>query len=288
MYLQTVTSKNSVCYYVAQSFRKEDGKHSTRVYETLGTPQEIMAKHNVTDVLAWCKNYVDELNKREKQKKKELNRTLTVSLNEGTDKGKESNVFNAGYLILEKMYYALGMGNICDEIQESRPHVAYSLDNVLKLMLFGRIIAPSSKLELATGVQKLFIENGGVELQHIYRGMDLLNSQSDTIHDRLYYYSGKMMDRNIHRLYYDCTNFYCEIEKEDDAVAGKSEEWHKEHKLRKYGHSKENRPNPIVQMGLFMDGDGMPLGFCINPGNTNEQTTMKPLERKIIKELLNF
>lgn len=113
--------------------------------------------------------------------------------------------------------------------------------------------------------------------------MDLLNSNNTLIQDRLYYYSSKGITRNIHNIYYDCTNFYSEKEMEDSDRKDKSEEWKKEHSLRKYGKSKENRPNPIVQMGLFMDGDGMPLGFCIKPGCTNEQTTLIPLEKEVVK-----
>ena len=103
------------------------------------------------------------------------------------------------------------------------------------------------------------------------------------IQDRLYYYTSQSIKRDVSCIYYDCTNFFSEIEVEDCDREGQSEECYKEHTLRKYGKSKENHPNPIVQMGLFMDSNGMPLGFCINPGSTNEQTTMIPLEKQLLK-----
>ena len=114
--------------------------------------------------------------------------------------------------------------------------------------------------------------------------MDLLEQHQDLIQKRLFQYTDLALgSRKVSRLYYDCTNFYTEKESEDCDVKGKDAQWHKEHTLRKYGFSKEHRPNPIVQMGLFMDGDGIPLGFCINPGNTNEQVTIRPLEKQLIK-----
>ena len=95
----------------------------------------------------------------------------------------------------------------------------------------------------------------------------------DFIQSELYKNSCKYMKRNNNILYYDCTNYYFEIEEENG--------------LKQYGPSKEHRPNPIVQMGLFMDGNGIPLAFDITPGNTNEQKTLKPLEEKIIKDFKN-
>ena len=100
--------------------------------------------------------------------------------------------------------------------------------------------------------------------------MEVLSQESDYIQSELYNNSLNICDRNKGILYYDCTNYFFEIEQEEG--------------LKQYGVSKEHRPNPIVQMGLFMDGDGIPLAFCINKGNSNEQTTLKPLEQKIISD----
>ncbi|MGN1281274.1 MAG: IS1634 family transposase [Succinivibrio sp.] len=155
-------------------------------------------------------------------------------------------------------------------------------------MLFGRIVSPSSKLRLVSNVQGKFLDNNELQVQHVYRAMDLLEKHKDLIQKRLFQYTTvALKERNVSRLYYDCTNFYTEKELEDCDVSNKSDEWYSEHTLRKYGASKEHRPNPIVQMGLFMDGDGMPLGFCINPGNTSEQLTMEPLENELVKYFNN-
>lgn len=125
------------------------------------------------------------------------------------------------------------------------------------------MLFPASKL--ATYEQsKTYLEKPNFELQHIYRGLGILAQESDFIQAELYKNSLKLSKRNTGILYYDCTNYFFEIEQEEG--------------LKQYGFSKEHRPNPIVQMGLFMDGDGIPLCFSINKGNTNEQVTLKPLE----------
>lgn len=178
----------------------------------------------------------------------------------------EQKTFNGGYLFLQQIYHQLGLSKISKVISE-KYKFTYNLDSVLSRLVYSRIIFPASKL--ATCEQsKLFMEQPEFELQHLYRSLEVLAKESDYIQSELYKNSLKICDRNNGILYYDCTNYFFETEQEDG--------------LRQYGVSKEHRPNPIVQMGLFMDGDGFPLAFCINKGNTNEQVTLKPLEKKII------
>jgi len=288
MYINKVKSKNAVNYFLCESYRTEVGKAKTRVIESLGNAEHIKATYMIEDVEAWCKEYAKKKTEEAKQLALKNNRTITVEFTEGKPKAEDSSIFNAGYLILESLYYSLGLGNICEEIKLKHPHVkGFNLDHVLKTLLFGRIIEPTSKLGLADNIQRKFLESYDLQIQHLYRAMDLLEQHEDLIQKRLYQYSSKAIGkRNVGRLYYDCTNFYTEKESEDCDVKGKSDKWYSEHKLRKYGFSKEHRPNPIVQMGLFMDGDGIPLGFCINPGNTNEQVTIKPLEKKLIDNFI--
>lgn len=140
------------------------------------------------------------------------------------------------------------------------------MDSILSRLIYSRIIYPDSKLAIYE-LSKKFIEQPDFDLHQIYRALDVLAKESDLIQSTVYENSIKITPRDTRVLFYDCTNFYFEMERE----AG----------IKQYGYSKEHRPNPIVQMGLFMDGNGIPLAFCINPGNTNEQVTMRPLEKKI-------
>ena len=105
-------------------------------------------------------------------------------------------------------------------------------------------------------IAQKFLEPPSFEIQHVYRALDIISKESNFIQSELYKNSCRNINRNTNILYYDCTNYFFEIEQESG--------------LRQYGISKEHRPNPIVQMGLFMDADGIPLAFNISKGNTNE------------------
>ena len=177
-------------------------------------------------------------------------------------------VFNGGYLFLQKIYNKLGLNKICREIS-SKYKFTFDLDSILSRLVYSRILFPASKLATCE-LAKRFIEQPNFDIQHVYRALEVIAKETDFIQSALYNNSLKISKRNKGILYYDCTNFFFEIEQEEG--------------LKQYGISKEHRPNPIVQMGLFMDGDGIPLAFCINKGNTNEQTTMKPLEEKILSD----
>lgn len=284
MRLNRTGKPDNYYYFVLEDCRTEDGRRTSRTHEKLGSASAIREKYKVDDAEAWCRNYVAALNEKALKVKSDTQREVVIKLREDHPKKKKSSIFNVGYLILEKLYYEFGMSRICKELQDKHPRITgYDLAEVLKVMLFGRILFPSSKLALVNDFQNRFVEKYEIEIQHIYRAMDVLNENISTVQSRLYQYTATVCERDVNHLYYDCTNFYCETEMEDCDRDDKSDEWKKDHTLRKYGKSKENRPNPIVQMGLFMDGNGIPLGFCINPGNTSEQTTIVPLEKELIK-----
>lgn len=269
-------------YYVIETYRNEEGKQKTRTVEALGSANVIKEKYNVEDAEKWCQEYIKAKNKEIEKNKKLHSRELTITLYENKKKPDCDAIFNFGYLVLEQLYYSFGLNKICNHISSLHPKLEFDLNNVLKTMLFGRILFPSSKLRLIDKHQKSFLEARNIQTQHIYRALDLLNENNNIIQEKLFEYSSSELPRDVSSIYYDCTNFYTETETEDCDIVGMSEEWYSNHTLRKYGKSKENRPNPIVQMGLFMDRNGIPLGFCINPGNTNEQITMLPLEKQLL------
>ena len=264
MRLQASKSKNAVSYYVVKSIR-DQGKRTTKVVEKLGTLESLKKRAGSQDPLTWANNYVAELNKAEKHKRQEI--IVKYSNDRIVSKDKE-RLFNGGYLFLQKIYYELGLHNICKDITK-KYKFEYDLNNILSRLIYSRIIYPSSKLSTFE-LSKSFIEKPNFELHDVYRALDVIAKESDFIQSELYNNSLKITKRKTGILYYDCTNYFFEIEQ----ASG----------IRQYGHSKEHRPNPLVQMGLFMDGDGIPLAFDINPGNTNEQSTLKPLEKKILKD----
>ena len=265
MRLSLVKSKNTTQFYVIKSYRDKNGKNTSKIIEKLGNTEEVTRKAKGEDPIAWSKKYIEELNKAEK----ENNLKILIEKSTSTLIPKdEQNIFNCGYLFLEKLYYELGLNQICENIS-NKYKFEYDLNNILSRLLYGRIIFPASKLATQE-LSKKFIEQPTFDLHHIYRALEVISKENEFIQSELYKNSLKISKRNTGVLYYDCTNYFFELEQEDG--------------LKQYGPSKEHRPNPIVQMGLFMDGNGIPLAFNITSGNTNEQTTLTPLEEKILKD----
>ena len=264
MHLNIVRSKNSQSLYVIRSTYK-NGRNSSERVEKLGTYAELLKKLNGQDPIAWAKAYIAELNEKEKAGKREIN--VSFSPAKTMDFNKQV-LFNGGYLFLQAIYHLLGLDSITKKIAKKHKFT-FDLNAILSNLLYARILFPSSKLAAMQLVKK-FLEQPSFELQHVYRALGIIAQENDLIQSELYKNSLLVAQRNTHILYYDCTNFFFEIEQEEG--------------LRQYGISKEHRPNPIVQMGLFMDGDGIPLAFNISPGNTNEQVTLTPLEEKLLQD----
>ena len=264
MRLKISKSKNAQSFYVIQS-TYIDRKRSTKIVEKLGTLEEVKKKADGQDPIEWAKKYIEELTKKEKEGNREIIKSYSPT--KIIDKDKQIK-YNCGYLFIQDIYYKLGINRICNNI-ENKYKFQFILNDIMSRLIYGRIIEPSSKLSTYS-FSKTLIEQPTFQLHDIYRALEVISKESDFIQSELYKNSSKYCERNNRVLYYDCTNFFFEIEQDDD--------------FRKYGVSKEHRPNPIVQMGLFMDGDGIPLSFDMNPGNTNENKTLKPLEEKIIKD----
>ena len=264
MRIRTTKTTNTVQYAIIKDITK-NGKRTTCIFENLGTLDKIKQRAGNEEPLLWLKNYVQELNIKEKENK------MPVLIKKDPSKVIEKNVqssFNVGYLFLQNIYYKLKLDKICNKITEQH-QFKFDLNDILSKLIYSRIIFPASKLKTLE-LSKKFLEQPNFEYQHIERALPVICENMDFIQSELYKNSNEYMKRNNKILYYDCTNYYFEIEEESG--------------LRQYGKSKENRPNPIVQMGLFMDGNGIPLAFDITPGNTNEQKTLQPLEEKIIKD----
>ena len=251
-------------YHVIQDVRR-NGKRSTEIIENLGSASEICEKYHVSDADAWVDDYVKK--KREEAASKDHKVLIPYNTSAVIDIDKRLS-FNVGYLFLQQIYYQLGLPSICKKIKKVSSF-EYDLDNILSRLIYGRILFPSSKLSCYEQSQEL-IEAPKFELHQVYRALTTLSENSDMIQAELYKRSKKLVKRNTGVLFYDCTNYFFEMERESG--------------LKQYGPSKEHRPNPIVQMGLFMDKSGIPLAFCINPGNQNEQSSLKPLEQQIMRD----
>ena len=265
MRLKVNKSKNSINYYIITDTKTKDGKRTTKVFKKLGNEQEILKISNGESPLEWAKKQVDIVNKQIEEKT--LKVTAEFSQSNLIEENKQLS-FNCGYLFLQDIYYSLGLDKICNVISD-KYRIKYNLNSILSNLIYTRIIEPSSKLS-AFETAKTFLEQPDFELQNIYRALGIIANETENIESAVYKNSLNVVNRNTKILYYDCTNYFFEIEEAEG--------------IKQYGKSKENRPLPIVQMGLFMDGDGFPLAFVIDSGNTNEQVTLKPLEKQIIKD----
>ena len=257
-------SKNTTIYYLSKSVRI-GSRTTTKTIEKIGTYDEIKEKCGDMEPLEWAKKYAAQRSVEEKAAKQDV--IMKCSSSMLIDKNVRRSC-NAGYLFLLDIYYSLGIDKICAEISE-KYRFEYDLNEILSMLVCSRIIAPGSKrssLEEANG----FVEQPKCSLHQIYRALEVIAKENDFFQSQLYKNSQSITERRKDVLYYDCTNYYFEIEDEDD--------------FRKYGVSKEHRPNPIVQMGLFIDSDGIPLSFSVFDGNFSEQPSMTPLEKKILQD----
>lgn len=257
------TRKGDFNAYIARSFRNKKGdKTSSVIVERLGLLSEIASAHPEADPREWVRQRAVELTRKEREENKTVSVKLSPARRVQPDR---KRMYHAGDLFLQPYFHRLGIGGICREI-DARSKYKFNLEDILAKLVYGRILFPDSKLSTWQSAQN-FIEHPLFELEDIYRALSVLSRESDFIQSQLYRNSIAAKPRNTRVIYYDCSNYYFEIES-DDA-------------FRKYGQSKEHRPNPIVQLGLFMDADGLPLAFCVNPGNTPETQTMQPLEEKL-------
>ena len=269
MRVTTSKSKNSESFYITQSYTNSQGKSTSKTIRKLGSLAELSKRlHTDRDgVLAWANEQARLETARYKSEKEDALVMVPFHSNKLMDYHKQK-LFTGGYLFLQSIYYGLKMDSICRKIK-SRYKFEYDLNAILSDLIYTRVLVPSSKSS-SFRTAKQFLEPPTYRLHDVYRALSVLAREMDFIQAEVYKNSFFLGSRNDQILYYDCTNYYFEIEQEDGD--------------KKYGKSKEHRPNPIIQMGLFTDGDGLPLAFSLFPGNQNEQKSLKPLETKILQQ----
>lgn len=265
MTLQLKKSGSYTYLYAIKSFRKEDGRCTTKVVEKFGTAEELREKLGGEDPIEWARARVAEMTAAEKEE----NQNVVVEYNPKAyiQKG-EQRSYNGGYLFLQKIYYELGLDHICKKIAKKHKLLKYDLNGILSMLVYTRILYPGSKRSSLEDAGKFF-EQPGCTLEQVYRALSLLAEEFNEIQADVYKRSLKLGKRNTQVVYYDLTNYFFECEEEGGLV--------------QFGHCKEGRPLPIVQMGLFMDHDGFPLAMCVEPGNKAETGTLKPMEQ-ILKD----
>ena len=269
MRVTTSKSKKAESFYITKSYVDDNGKSTSKIIRKLGTLAELSAqlKTDRDGVMAWAKEQARLETEKYKSDKEENTVLIPFHANRQLDYGKQV-FFSGGYLFLQSVYYQLKLPETCRKIK-SRHDYEYDLNAILSDLIYTRILSPKSKASSFREAQK-YLEPPTYRIHDVYRALSVLSEECDFIQSEAYRNSSFFGKRNDRTLYYDCTNYYFEIEQENGS--------------KKYGKSKEHRPNPIIQMGMFMDGDGIPLAFSLFPGNQNEQKSLKPLEKTVIND----
>lgn len=269
MRVTTSKSKNAESFYISKGYVNDKGVSTSVIIRKLGTLKDLLPEHGPTrdDVMVWAKEQARIETLKYKREKEEKQIKLTFHADRPLDYDKQV-FYRGGYLFLQSIYYQLQINKICRKLKQKHKF-KYDINAILSDMIYARILEPRSKRSSYKAASE-FLEKPSYKLHDVYRALDVLGAECDLIQAELYKNSHFLGARNDKVLYYDCSNYYFEIEQEDGN--------------KKYGKSKEHRSNPIIQMGLFMDGDGIPLAFSTFAGNANEQTSLKPLEKKILGE----
>ena len=269
MRVTTSKSKNSESFYISKGYINNKGVSTSVIVRKLGTLKDLLPEHGPTrdDVMKWAR----EEARLETIKYKKEQQTKSVQITFHADQKLDYNqqvFYRGGYLFPQAFYYRLHLDKICRKLRDKHKF-KYDINAILSDLIYARILEPVSKRS-SFKVASEFLEKPSYQLHDIYRALDVLGNECDFIQAEVYKNSHLLGKRNDKILYYDCTNYFFEIEQEDGD--------------KKYGKCKEHRPNPIIQMGMFMDGDGIPLAFSLFPGNANEQTSLKPLEEKVLQD----
>ncbi len=270
--------------YFIQVGIRNGKKVTTKNVERIGKHSELL---KITDdPLEYARQKVKEYNDNLKNSRVEYNITIHFDdkvINRGNIVSR-STCRNIGYLYLKEIYSSLKLSGFFEKVCSDR-RIAFHPDMINMVLAFSRILDLGSKLHTLKNLS-LFYGDFDFSHQDILRFMDILEENYDEYLSHLFESSNKVIKRNTSVCYFDCTNFYFEKETEDedvyDEITGELIKG-----LLKYGVSKEHRPNPIVQMGLFMDADGIPLSMCINPGSDNESLCAVPAEKKMLKMFEN-
>ena len=269
MRVTTSKSKNSESFYISKGYVNNKGVSTSVIVRKLGTLKDLLPEHGPTrdDVMKWAR----EEARLETLKYKKEQQTKSVQITFHSDHKLDYNqqvFYRGGYLFPQAFYYQLQLDKTCRKLWDKHKF-KYDINAILSDLIYARILEPASKRSSFKTASE-FLEKPSYQMHDIYRALDVLGNECDFIQSEVYKNSHLLGKRNDKILYYDCTNYFFEIEQEDGD--------------KKYGKGKEHRPNPIIQMGMFMDGDGIPLAFSLFPGNANEQTSLKPLEEKVLRD----
>ncbi len=279
MFLRSITIKGVTRLYFYESYY-ENGRTKQKCIESLGRLDELQKRFD--DPVSHFKKVAEEKNAEQNTSRKtsvpiDLSSTMSTS---------EDNLRNVGYAVLKDLYKQLELDKFWKLVLR-KTSIQYDLEAVFRLLVFSRILYPGSKRDTFLNKSAYFEDMDGFSLKDTYKALDVFDQYDEQLQKWIYSHSPKICERDMSVSYFDCTNYYFDIGRsdmdtfDDDGrpVDGKGNP--AEIKYRKRGPEKNHRPDPIVEMGLLMDKDGIPLAFDLFPGNESEKVHMRPIINRV-------
>ena len=248
-----------------------NGKVKHSVVQKYGYFEDLSNKHEDAD-----KFLVNELNRLKKEYESKY--ILKIDINQDNDF--EDDTFNIGYAYLKKIFQNLNISSVLKNKQYSM-NIEYSLSKACELLTYSRIIDPGS-IKYTFDHKNQFFEPFDLSIDDLYRSLKPILECKEDIFKTIWNNTKDKYNRDASTSYYDCTNYYFEIEYDDKDTKDENGNIIKKG-IRKRGPEKNHRPDPIVEMGLLLDNQGFPISYNIFPGNTSEKETIIP-EIKNIKK----
>lgn len=282
MYLKIITKKGISRLYFYESYYK-NGKPNQRCIESLGRLDELQKQFD--DPVSYFKKIAAE---RSHEKKVSRKASVSINLDSSLDIG-EDNLKNVGYVILKELYKQLELDKFWKQVLR-KTSIKYDLEAAFRLLVFSRILYPGSKLETFSKKDIYFENIQGFSLKDIYKALDLFDQYNEQLQKWIFSHSSNICERDMSVSYFDCTNYYFDIGRpdmdtlDDDGSPVDKKGNPTEARYRKRGPEKNHRPDPIVEMGLLMDKNGIPLAFDLFPGNESEKLHMRPIINRVKNE----
>lgn len=287
MYLRQIKRPQGIYLAIQESYYDSSKKQSrTRTIESIGYLDNLRKEYE--DPIAFFSQKAAAMTS---EKKKEKSKTIVIDGSEKMDTNTD-DILNVGYGILKHLYKELELDKFWNW-KSRNLSVEFSVDQIFRLLVFSRILCPASKKGTFDNQNFYFEDFGDFSLDDIYHALDIICKNNEALQKWIFDHSEKLYDRDLSVSYFDCTNYYFDIGRSDmDSFDEKGNCVDKEGnivdaKYRKRGPEKNHRPDPIVEMGLLMDRNGIPLAFDLFPGNESEKVHMRPIINRIKQDFSN-
>ena len=268
MFLKKSLCRNGRYYLSIVKGYRENGKNKHKTVENIGWLDELEKQYD---------NPIEHFKQLAKQKTLEENEDNVIKEIKNEKLSMTNNNFNVGYVVLKRIYEELGFKDYFKNKQNDLD-IQYDLNSIFSLLIFSRIMYPGSKKDTYDNKDRFF-EPLDFSLKDMYRSLNYFNEYKEEIQELIWNETKDSYKRDASKSYYDCTNYYFEIDYNDEDLV--DEEGNiLEKGYRKRGPEKNHRPDPIVEMGLLMDSKGIPMAYDLFPGNESEKTSLRPIIKR--------